>query len=123
MSEHTPGPCKAMRQGNVPDGDWIVVAEAQEMMLCRALDWCFATTGRNEWTRMTLPAEANATLWAAAPDLLAACEAEYKRERAAAYDNAFRDNYCGKPGEEKVAEWLSPLGKQLRAAIAKARGE
>ena len=68
-----------------------------------------------------LPAEANARLIAAAPDLLEAAlavEALWEGDRAAAKE-------AGLDFDEEQA-WASPVGviwKQLRAAISKATGD
>jgi hypothetical protein len=94
MSEHTPGPWKAVRERLSPGREWRIEAadaENYNWHICQCFD---------------LDGEANARLIAAAPELLAAVEAA-----VVAFEGRVHSREC-----------LAVVA-QARAASAKARGE
>jgi hypothetical protein len=103
MSKHTPGPWSLDQPGKIstsiigPDGEFVIAGEGDA--------WMVPFACRDE-------AVANATLVAAAPDLLAAAK------EALSYIRALYQTAHGKglPSNNSMA-------KQLRDAIAKAEGE
>ena len=102
MTEHTPGPWYHERSKY--EGDRIVGATRETMVVYRAQD------PHTYYDIVDIPNEADASLIAAAPDLLDALEAAVSRLEA----------YMSVNGAHKyIDETLSPY----RAAIAKALGQ
>jgi len=91
MTKHTPGPWRVEEYGN---GGAVVIGEARA----------------REVIAVSLT-ERNANLIAAAPDLLAACEAFVEAEHAAILD-----------GQRAFSMYIDAIDA-AKAAIAKARGE
>jgi hypothetical protein len=71
-----------------------------------------AVARMGEWPR--IDAKANATLWAAAPELLAACEAFLE-----AYQDAAREYHFGQMLDSAFCDVLEPV----HDAVRKAKGE
>lgn len=92
MTEHTPGPWVAICPAEGWDGWWVEAAGEQHI--------AEVTGYQSDPVR-----RANAHLIAAAPDLLAACEAALEAIR----------------GDADI-DWMLNVERQLRTAIAKARG-
>ena len=122
MSEHTPGPLSVVgpsRGGSSYDdgGDYAIV-DAHNKIIGEAS----RLVGPGGETR---PALENARLWAAAPDLLAACEAEEAKlehfAKCGEWPTCFSDECGGGPCD--IGTRLMHNARQLRqAAIAKAKG-
>jgi hypothetical protein len=131
MSAHTPGP-------------WVYAKAKQPSGSERSMDWCIATTDHaiiaeayeifgydtDGVTYRRAPAEANARLIAAAPDLLEACQtfAEWlRREEAGGTNELWKGKRDTPEGERAWREWYdenlricSLAQSQARAALAKA---
>lgn len=118
-AKHTPGP-------------WMVIADSDAGEHPNHAFRFVGTTdfdedsGRGEiLARMTdSPSiEANARLFAAAPDLLAACEAALAGWKRAADEGVLDSGGAGMPdaADRDWPRWMHQLDAQLRAAIAKAR--
>ena len=100
-TKHTPGPWRIIRGSEYTDD-----VEDTAILSIEAAN------GRNVYytdSGFFVPCEADATLIAAAPDLLAACE---EAETA-----IYRLN-----GSDDLPGWISGVVVNLRAAIEKARG-
>ena len=116
MTEHTPGP-------------WVVGGPWPKISICQPEadgdPWNFITWMWDDWA-VEAPDEvkANATLIAAAPELLEACEAalEYLDHADISYANGNTHNGIDE-GEHYGGIAHCSLIKELRAAIKKAKGE
>ncbi len=96
--KHTPGPCEPWG-----DNKTLIAKDDGKMMVGEA----FHTHSVQEWSRTLGEAQANARLWAAAPDMLEALELTVNH-----WTSQFEKNGHMAP------EWV----KKARAAIEKAKG-
>lgn len=106
-AEYTPGPWKVERRSNYPNPDMIALLEESPDRALRVVtvDGTHDAAARRE---------ANARLIAAAPDLLAAAEA---------VSDAVGDATESGWDPHLVQDVMNAVGRHLRPAIAKARGE
>ena len=123
MGEHTPGPLTTRGPSNglgpLDDGGDYGIMDAAGKVVGEA----YYKVG----VAMFRPAEANARLWAAAPDLLAACDNPVRVGHKVFHDPQwqmeFAANILGGYGDVGLAEFLREKARMERAAIAKAKGE
>ena len=117
-ANHTPGPWHAETSDHYTlGGDMIEISlHDSEGMICDQIASVMLDTGDDtaEDQKRYKEQEANAHLIAAAPDLLAACEAVYEADEAAIKEL----KACGLDGS------VDPkITAQLKAAIAHAKGQ
>ena len=126
MSEHTPGPLraiKALKPDNAGGFDWAVV-DQDENIVAEA----FEHVGKDPKTgRFTMrPARANAFLYAAAPDLLEALKAAKAWIEAECPPPTTHPGFCGpESGCDADCMTAAAYGRlmgQVSSAIAKAKG-
>jgi hypothetical protein len=105
--EHTPGPLSIKRADDGEEPDWAIV-DAEGRIIGEAFCLVYFDTHR--------PAEANAWLWAKAPDLLAALEALLANRGGHSVTDDTQDN-----APVMLAVTAGEV-KQARAAVAGAQG-
>ena len=116
QTKHTPGPLAITRMGAQSErgNQYLIHPEGDDHPL-HAIGIAYYVRALDVGKHDLLPAEANARLWAASPDLLAACV----QMQPALIGYACWLRAEGNP----IARDISALVDKLEAAIIKARGE